>query len=568
VSTLSALSGVQQGLPGMCAIEEAVSALSSSGTEERGAIFTKREVADFILDLVGYTTDKDLRNVRLLEPSFGAGDFLIPSLERLLDSWDRFGNKAKPLELTDSIQAVEIHRETFFETQSKVVSLLTGRGISPSDTCLLVDRWLLQGDFLLASLNEPFSVVVGNPPYVRQEMIPIALMEAYRSKYRTIYDRADLYVPFIERSLMSLAPGGRLGFICADRWMKNRYGAPLRNMVASGFHLLAYVDMVDTPAFHTEVSAYPAIFVLAREKGTVTKVAYRPTLESNALKSLAASLVGCDGQTEVLCLQDVVQKDQAWVLDGNPNLSLLRRLEASLPMLEQTGCKVGIGVATGADQVFICNFDSLDVESDRKVPLAMTKDIQSGTVCWHGKAVINPFESTGKLVDLDKYPKLKAYLETHRDVIEGRHVAQKSKANWFRTIDRIYPEIAHKPKLLIPDIKGAAHIVYEDGKLYPHHNLYYVISDTWNLHALQAVLLSSITQLFISSYSTTMRGGYFRFQAQYLRKIRLPYWHDVDQAVQTELVEAGLSRNSDACERAVAKLYCLSDGEMSLLNQC
>jgi type I restriction-modification system DNA methylase subunit len=111
VSTLSALSGVQQGLPGMCAIEEAVSALSSSGTEERGAIFTKREVADFILDLVGYTTDKDLRNVRLLEPSFGAGDFLIPSLERLLDSWDRFGNKAKPLELTDSIQAVEIHRE-------------------------------------------------------------------------------------------------------------------------------------------------------------------------------------------------------------------------------------------------------------------------------------------------------------------------------------------------------------------------------------------------------------------------------------------------------------------------
>jgi hypothetical protein len=552
----------------MCAIEEAVSVLSSSATEERGAIFTKREVADFILDLVGYTADKDLRKVRLLEPSFGAGDFLIPALERLLESWTRFGNTDKPSELTDSIQAVEVHRKTFLATQSKIRGLLLSRGINLNAANLLSDKWLIQGDFLLAPLQESFSVVVGNPPYVRQEMIPNALMEAYRAKYRTIYDRADLYVPFIERSLLALAPSGRLGFICADRWMKNKYGAPLRNLVASDYHLLAYVDMVETPAFHTEVSAYPGIFVIAKDKGTTTKVAYRPVIEATALRSLALSLVGCaDNPSEVLTLDGVVQKDLAWVLDGNPNLSLLRRLEATLPTLEQTGCKVGIGVATGADQVFIGKDELLDVEPDRKLPLAMTKDIQSGSVHWYGKSVINPFEETGKLVDLEKYPKLKAYLEKHREAIEGRHVAQKAKANWYRTIDRIYPEIAAKSKLLIPDIKGAAHIVFEDGKLYPHHNLYFIVSDTWNLHALQAVLLSSITRLFISSYSTIMRGGYFRFQAQYLRKIRLPYWHDVPQAVQTELVEAGLSRNGDACEKAIAKLYCLSVSEMSLLSQ-
>jgi hypothetical protein len=35
-------------------------------------------------------------------------------------------------------------------------------------------------------------------------------------------DRADLYDPFIERSLRLLTDSGRLGFICADRWMKNR----------------------------------------------------------------------------------------------------------------------------------------------------------------------------------------------------------------------------------------------------------------------------------------------------------------------------------------------------------
>ncbi len=58
----------------------------------------------------------------------------------------------------------------------------------------------------------------------------------------------------------------------------------------------------------------------------------------------------------------------------------------------------------------------------------------------------------------------------------------------------------------------------------PHHNLYYVISNTWDLRALQAVLLSGIAKFFVSTYSTKMRGGSLRFQAQYLRHICIPQW--------------------------------------------
>ena len=68
-----------------------------------------------------------------------------------------------------------------------------------------------------------------------------------------MFDRADIYIPFIERSLNLLEPAGALGFICADRWMKNRYGGPLRKLVADKFHLKTYIDMVDTPAFHADV---------------------------------------------------------------------------------------------------------------------------------------------------------------------------------------------------------------------------------------------------------------------------------------------------------------------------
>ena len=80
----------QAALPGFCAVTDAVERLAESGgVEERGAIFTKREVVDFILDLCGYTPDRPLHTMRLLEPSVGEGDFLIPIVDRLLASYRR-----------------------------------------------------------------------------------------------------------------------------------------------------------------------------------------------------------------------------------------------------------------------------------------------------------------------------------------------------------------------------------------------------------------------------------------------------------------------------------------------
>ena len=165
----------------------------------------------------------------------------------------------------DCVRGVELHRVSFENTRRKLVALVQKKGVPAKDAEALANTWLIPGDFLLTEFSESFTHVVGNPPYVRQELIPDVLIDAYRQRFATIYDRADLYIPFIERSLRLLARGGVLGFICADRWMKNRYGGPLREMVANNFHLRAYVDMVNTPAFLADVIAYPAITIIASE---------------------------------------------------------------------------------------------------------------------------------------------------------------------------------------------------------------------------------------------------------------------------------------------------------------
>ncbi|MCE2660663.1 MAG: Eco57I restriction-modification methylase domain-containing protein [Rubrivivax sp.] len=555
-----------------CPITAAVEALANAGgVDERGAIFTKREVVDFILDLCGYTADRPLHQLRVLEPSFGGGDFLLPAIDRLLSAWRSSGKPGDPLNtLKGCIRAVELHRGTFTRTHAAVIARLVGEGIAARAATALVDEWLVFGDFLLADLDEGFDLVIGNPPYVRQELIPDVLMAEYRARYSTIYDRADLYVPFIERSLRLLAPRGVLGFICADRWMKNRYGARLRSLVADGYHLRAYIDMTDTPAFHTDVVAYPAITVIARENGAATRIAHRPAIDSVSLGRLAKCFAAKnlpDSAEDVREISAVTAGEEPWILDSSDQMQLLRRLERDFPALEDTGCKVGIGVATGADKAFIGPYEALDVEDDRKLPLVMTRDIQTGRVEWRGSGVINPFnDGPGSgLVNLDDYPRMKRYLEARKADIAGRHVAQKSPANWYRTIDRITPSLASRPKLLIPDIKGQAQIVFEDGKLYPHHNLYFVTSDEWDLKALQAVLLSAVTKLFVASYSTKMRGGFLRFQAQYLRRIRLPKWSDVPDALRRDLRDAAEALDTAACDHAVFRLYKLTPAERAAI---
>lgn len=528
----------------------------SSG-ETHGVVLTKPHVVDLILDLAGYTHDRDLPRTRLLDPACGHGAFLVPAVKRLMKSAK--AARVKPARLAECVRAFDIDENHVAISRAAVVETLRTHGASDADAATLAKIWIQHGDFLLARLQPTFDAVVGNPPYIRIEQISPALQAEYRSRYQSIYDRADLYVAFIEHGLDLLGPRGVLSFVCADRWTLNRYGAPLRQLIAEKYHVRSYVDLHHASPFESDVTAYPAIFSIGRQLAGPVIVAKMATGAPAECEKISAAFHGGRAVADVDFYPTWFEGDAPWIVTSPEQSEMLRLLETKFAPIEHDGiAHVGIGVATGCDQVFIVDKD-VDIEPERLLPLVMRDDIEEGRIRDSGRYVINTFRDEGGLVDLADYPKLARYLETHATAIRRRHVAQKAAANWFRTIDRVYPKLVETPKLLIPDIAGANEVIFDKGRFYPHHNLYYVTSNRWDLEVLGGLLSSSVALFFVWSYAVKMRGGYLRFQAQYLRRIRLPAAVRLPKSLGAAIKKAFRKRDFASLDELAMKAYGISD---------
>jgi hypothetical protein len=449
--------------------------------------------------------------------------------------------------------------------QQSIIDTLQNSDIALTDAMNLANSWVKQSDYLLdASKHRLADFVVGNPPYIRLEDISPDRATAYRSYYKSMVGRADIYVAFYEAALRQLHRGGVCGFICADRWMLNQYGSELRRIVTSGYSVEQVIELHHADPFESEVSAYPAITIIKRKP------------QGRAVVARAGANAAAVGQSQwIQVIEKAANRDdlistngitasgvskwfsgaEPWPCSNPERLSLLKFLEDNFYPLESrgTGTRCGIGVATGADQVFITKNESL-AEPERLLPLAMARDIRSGEVKWSGNYLVNPW-SNGTLIKLQKFPKVHEYFESNVEVLRGRHVGRKNADAWFRTIDRVEPGLLQKRKLYIADIKECLNPVLDHGDTYPHHNLYFIESVGWDIEVLGGLLLSDVAQFFIECYGVRMRGGYLRFQAQYLRRIRLPRPQDISEADASKLRNAFRARDRDLATSVALGVY-------------
>jgi adenine-specific DNA-methyltransferase len=537
-----------------------------SSLEARGVVYTKRWVVELLLDLPGYRSENNLVDSVAVEPAAGDGAFLVPMVERLVESCNRL---ARPLGETEgSLIAYELDDESAERARTLATGVLLDCGVKRNLAERLAASWVRAGDYLFESTAIEADFVIGSPPYIRLEDIPEETAALYRNAYRTMRGRADLYVAFFEAALHQLKEGGVCAFICADRWMRNQYGAELRELVTSGYGVEVVIEMHNADAFHDEVDAYPAITVIRRQdQGPAVIASAGPEAENIAPEALFSMIRATAQNASASSSQGFrTARVETWFRGTDPwpchspeQLTLLRRLEERFPVLE-SNARVGIGVATGNDELFITK-DAHLVEPSRLLKLAIAKDLADGTMKWSGHYLVDPWNCDG-LVELNRYPRMRAYFEKHAPALKKRHTAAKNVHGWYKTIDRVTHSLVSTPKLYIADIKNVLDPVLDPGETYPHHNLYFIQSDEWDLEVLGGLLMSSVGQFFVESYGVRMRGGYLRFQAQYLRRIRVPNPKALSAIHSRALIAAFRNRDRQRATQVALEVYGIDEHEM------
>ncbi|MDP3940121.1 MAG: Eco57I restriction-modification methylase domain-containing protein [Deltaproteobacteria bacterium] len=191
-----------------------------------------------------------LRALRLLDPGCGAGAFLVGCLEELVRLGTALGMGAPGAiaaqAVTENLFGVDVDPGAVEVTRGRLALAAPGATPNLAAGDALALRWLHEFPRLFeagavrgstgpgATGEGSFDVVIGNPPYVRQELIrshelPAALRR--RARALGLSQRADLYVYFFLEGLRLLRPGGTLALLTSHAWLDLDYGAALRTIL-------------------------------------------------------------------------------------------------------------------------------------------------------------------------------------------------------------------------------------------------------------------------------------------------------------------------------------------------
>ncbi len=130
--------------------------------------------------------------------------------------------------------------------------------------------WVI--DFAEVFAHEGFDVVVANPPYINAIDFKKSFSAEYRAAINNSYESAtgayDFYIPFFERALQLLKPGGQLAFITPNKYLSAKYASGLRSYLLNSATLVSIADLSAAEVF-SSASVYPVLTFIA--KGATTE---------------------------------------------------------------------------------------------------------------------------------------------------------------------------------------------------------------------------------------------------------------------------------------------------------
>ncbi len=358
-----------------------------------------------------------------------------------------------------------------------------------------------------------FQAVIGNPPYVRQELFS-ELKPYLEEKFEVYNGVADLYTYFFEQSYRLMAPNGLFSIIVANKWFRASYGEQLRKWLKT-VCLESIKDFGDLPVFEN-ATTYPCIVKIKKSKpakkflfSDLLKLGIRNPREHNTAEFIDVELSRLT--------------DKGWVLADEKSLDVLDQMKKiGKPFLTYVNKNVYRGVVTGKNEAFVISEEQKNelIKKDKSSADLIKAFVEGKDVKAFSK--IKPKHYlifTRRGTNIANYPAIEEHLESFKLKLMPKPKNWKPKNDekwpgrkpgeykWYEIQDSIeYYKEFDKDKIIYPSICKQPEFTLDNESLYTNDKCFIIpLSDLYLL----GVLNSELTYFWCEMHLPRLRGGFF-----------------------------------------------------------
>ncbi len=394
-----------------------------------------------------------------------------------------------------------------------------------------------------------FDVIIGNPPYVRIQILPKDQVAFFSKHFVSATGNYDIYALFVERGLQLLKPGGILGFILPHKFFQAAYGQGLRKLIAEKNALMEVVNFRDNQIFE-QASTYTCLLFLQKGKEKTFKYSEVARLE-DPVKQLQTIKEHEEYQDDRIRVGKIPKKqvtETPWSFSFGEEAKLLEKLRNVGTTLGDVANRIFQGVITSADTVFL--FKEFEFIGKSKVKV-YSKELQEKVVLetnilkrvirtgdigrYHAQStclVLFPYKvenGQARLLSVreieSSFPHAWSYLKQCKKILENREGGKFRDDEWYRFGRTQNIGMWEQPKILIP------YMVTRLSAYLDSENHFYFVNVTTGGYGilvnnekvsmlyLTALLNSALLDFYLKRITTNFRGGYFAANKQYIERL-------------------------------------------------
>lgn len=427
-------------------------------------------------------------------------------------------------------------------------------------------------------------MIIANPPYVRTQVLGADRAQNLGSKFN-LQGRVDLYHVFLVAMTKHLKENGLICVITSNRYLTTAGGKDIRKFLDENYEILEVIDLGDTKLF--DAAVLPAIFI-GRKKSkdeikSNNKVKFLRIYENpnigdmeectsifEILSKGSTGFFRADNKKYEVTVGSLKVPDDAkelWVMASREDNQWSEKVKLHAKYTFNDVFHVRVGIKTTADKVFIKNnWDAL--EDAIKPENALLKPLISSdyTSKWKVPNEVEKLKilythemKNGKrqAIDIEKYPKAKAYLESHEEVLAGRDYVIKAKRKWYEIWVPQNPDAWSAPKVVFPDISPEPKFAVDTNGYLVDGNCYWLsLKNEQNTDLLYLAVAVANSKFMIKfheiEFQNQLYAGRKRYLTQYVKNYPLP---DPNLVQSQRLIELGKILTSNVLSKAEVEKF-------------